>query len=267
LVTVNVSVNGAPPDTNPGGFNVTPRSVEPEAMTTAALAVLLLWFGSWTPMVETTAVTANDPDGPFPTTPKLGEVQNDPDVVAVTGQLRVLETALHPDGAAPEKESPESRVIVAVACPSPTSPGPKFCTVAATVKGTLGWDVIGTPFSAALRSAVMGGTLAGSNVAVTVVSTSRVSVQAPVPVQPPPLQPPNVIWASGAAVRVTEVPVGCVIEHAAPQLIPPGLLVTDPVPEPALLRFKVRSTAAFTVTFCCRESVSPRTLETVRVTA
>src|SRR5206468_86621 len=55
----------------------------------------------------------------------------------------------------------------------------------------------------------------------------------PVPV-PPPLQPVKVAPAAGAAVRVTTVPVVKAVEQVAPQEIPAGLLVTVPLPEPAL---------------------------------
>src|SRR5438876_144320 len=57
-------------------------------------------------------------------------------------------------------------------------------------------------------------------------------MQVPVPAQPPPLQPVKVELASGVAVKVTAVPLANGAEHAAPQAIPAGLLVTVPAPAP-----------------------------------
>src|SRR5207244_10207328 len=73
------------------------------------------------------------------------------------------------------------------------------------------------------------------NVAVTVVAALRVTVQAPGPEQPPPLQPLKVEPAAGAAVSVTAVPLAKLAAQVAPQVIPPGELVTVPLPVPALL--------------------------------
>ncbi len=58
-----------------------------------------------------------------------------------------------------------------------------------------------------------------------------VTVQVPVPVQAPP-QPVNTDPATAAAVSVTLVPEVNVDEQVAPQLIPAGLLVTEPAPDP-----------------------------------
>src|SRR5213076_2587955 len=55
------------------------------------------------------------------------------------------------------------------------------------------------------------------------------------PEQPPPLQPPKVEPAAGAAVSVTAVPLAKLAAQVAPQVIPPGELVTVPLPVPALL--------------------------------
>jgi len=71
-------------------------------------------------------------------------------------------------------------------------------------------------------------------VAVTEVAAFIVTLQVPVPVQPPPLQPVKVEPAPGAAVSVTTVPGVKEAEHVAPQEIPAGLLVTVPLPAPAL---------------------------------
>jgi hypothetical protein len=71
-------------------------------------------------------------------------------------------------------------------------------------------------------------------VAVTVVAAFTVTVQeVAVPLQPP-LQPLKTDPAAGAAVKVTAVPFVYDPEHVVPQLMPAGLLVTVPVPAPAL---------------------------------
>jgi len=72
------------------------------------------------------------------------------------------------------------------------------------------------------------------NAAVTEVAAFIVTAQVPVPVQPPPLQPVKVEPAAGAAVKVTTVPIVKEFEHVAPHEIPVGLLVTVPLPAPAL---------------------------------
>ena len=64
--------------------------------------------------------------------------------------------------------------------------------------------------------------------------TSVVSEHWTVPVQAPD-QPAKVEPAAGVAVRVTGVPLLKLDEQTAPQLIPAGLLVTVPLPVPALV--------------------------------
>lgn len=68
-------------------------------------------------------------------------------------------------------------------------------------------------------------------------------VQVPVPLHPPPLQPTKIEPAAAVAVSVTELFVGNEALQVAPQLMPAGLLVTVPVPVPALLRVSVAGTA------------------------
>jgi hypothetical protein len=58
-----------------------------------------------------------------------------------------------------------------------------------------------------------------------------VTLQAPVPLHAPD-QPPNVEAYPGASVSVTTVPAENVAWHVVPQLIPAGLLLTEPVPLP-----------------------------------
>ena len=77
------------------------------------------------------------------------------------------------------------------------------------------------------------------NVAVTVTGVLPVNVQGSVPVHPPPLQPLKTDPAAGAALSVIIVPAGYVAEHAAPQLIPVGLLLTVPAPVPTSLTVTV----------------------------
>src|SRR5437867_7204944 len=80
-----------------------------------------------------------------------------------------------------------------------------------------------------------------AKVAVTVVPALSVTVQVPVPEQPPPLQPLNVDPAAGAAVKVTTVPLAYAAMQVAPQEMPAGLLVTVPIPGPALLTVSVKA--------------------------
>ena len=77
------------------------------------------------------------------------------------------------------------------------------------------------------------------NVAVTEWLAPIVSVHVPVPEQSP-VQPAKVLPAAGVAVRMTTVPEVKLAEHVEPQLIPGGLLVTVPVPLPALDTSRVR---------------------------
>ena len=72
-------------------------------------------------------------------------------------------------------------------------------------------------------------------VAVTVRAWLMVTVQVPVPEQVSPLQPAKLDPALAVAVSVTLVPVANVLEQAAVQLMPVGLLVTVPPPAPARL--------------------------------
>jgi hypothetical protein len=89
----------------------------------------------------------------------------------------------------------------------------------------------------------------GIKVAVTVVLAVRVTVQGPVPEHPPSFQPAKNEPTAAVAVSVTGVPLskGVVwVAHVGPQLMPGGVLVTVPLPLPALVR--VRETGEVTVT-------------------
>jgi hypothetical protein len=70
---------------------------------------------------------------------------------------------------------------------------------------------------------------AGAKAALTVVAVVKTSAQLPVPEQPPP-QPVKTEPIAGIAVSVTLVPDAKEAEHALPQLIPAGELVTEPLP-------------------------------------
>ena len=76
--------------------------------------------------------------------------------------------------------------------------------------------------------------------AVTEMSAVSVTMQVPVPEQPPPLQPVKVEPEAADAVSVTTVLELKTDEHAEPQSIPVGLLVTVPLPAPVLLTVKVQ---------------------------
>jgi len=73
-----------------------------------------------------------------------------------------------------------------------------------------------------------------ANVAVTARAALIVTLHAPVPVQAP-LQPVNVEPVAGAAVRVTAAPLVNDAEQVLPQEMPVGVLVTVPLPAPALV--------------------------------
>jgi hypothetical protein len=75
------------------------------------------------------------------------------------------------------------------------------------------------------------------NVAETLRTASIITVQLPVPLHAPP-QPVKLDPAAGVAVRLTEVPGGKLALHVAPQLIPPGELVTVPFPVSLTVRLK-----------------------------
>lgn len=78
-----------------------------------------------------------------------------------------------------------------------------------------------------------GGGAAWVNVAVTEVFAEMVSLHEPVPEQAPP-QPPKVDPFVGVGVRVTSVPSSKSALQLDPQFIPVGVLLTVPVPEPAI---------------------------------
>ncbi len=77
-------------------------------------------------------------------------------------------------------------------------------------------------------------------VAETDTAAFMVTLQVPTPVQAP-LQPAKVESEEASAVRVTGVPLAKSKEQVAPQSMPAGELVTDPVPVPVLLTVRVKA--------------------------
>src|SRR5438094_943514 len=110
------------------------------------------------------------------------------------------------------------------------------------------------PVPALLTVSAKLGTL---KVAVTVVPAETATTHVPVPEHPPPLQPVKVEPAAGAAVSVTAVPLVKLAEQVTPQVIPAGVLVTVPMPVPALqtVRTKVCD-AKVAVTVVAAETVT-----------
>ena len=86
----------------------------------------------------------------------------------------------------------------------------------------------------------------GAKVAVTEAAAFSVTSQVVVP-EHPPLHPVKLEESFGAAVRVTSVPVMNELEHAVPQLIPLGLLITLPPPLPARVTERTETGAAANV--------------------
>jgi len=108
---------------------------------------------------------------------------------------------------------------------------------------------------------------------VTTVGPLSVTVQPAIPEQPPPLQPTNSEPPFGDAVRATTVPLTKLAEQIAPQLMPPGLLVTVPVPAPAgetvstkigCVKVAVTAVAAVSVTTQSPVPVQPPPLQPVK---
>jgi hypothetical protein len=85
------------------------------------------------------------------------------------------------------------------------------------------------------------------NVAFTVFAALMVTTQLPVPVHAPD-QPLNFEPELATAVRVTTVPTAYAWLHVAPHAIPAGLLVTCPLPVPALATARSLETTNVAVT-------------------
>jgi hypothetical protein len=94
------------------------------------------------------------------------------------------------------------------------------------------------------------------NVAVTLVAALTVTTHVPVPEQGA-LQPAKVEPLAAVAVSVTAVPEVTDSEQAVPQLMPAGVLVTVPEPEPTLASERVTVAAPVPDPVTERETVSP----------
>jgi hypothetical protein len=81
---------------------------------------------------------------------------------------------------------------------------------------------------------------AGFRLNVAVQSLFAVMVTFPSEQSGSPLQPANVDPAAGVAVRETMVPEEYTSEQSLPQLMPAGLLVTDPLPAPDFVKARAK---------------------------
>ena len=96
-----------------------------------------------------------------------------------------------------------------------------------------------------------------SKVAVTAVAPEIVTVQAPAPEHPPPLQPLKIDPESGVAVSVTAVPLVKFVVQFVPHAMPAGVLVTVPLPVPALVTVRANvGTSKVAVTAVAPEIVT-----------
>jgi hypothetical protein len=93
-------------------------------------------------------------------------------------------------------------------------------------------------------------------VALTDFAASMVTLQVPVPLHAP-LQPANVEPESGAAVKLTTVPLEKFDKHVVPQEIPEGVLVTVPAPVPLLATVRVKG-PEFAVKFALTDFAASR---------
>lgn len=105
----------------------------------------------------------------------------------------------------------------------------------------------------------------GVKLAVTVVFPVIVKEQVATALTHPPLNPVKAEPCEALAVRVIEVPLAKEAIQVAPQLIPPGLLLTLPLPSSARVTVRVKRGAkvavqvllAFMVTSPSKQSASP----------
>jgi hypothetical protein len=99
-----------------------------------------------------------------------------------------------------------------------------------------------------IHTLTVGGRFAVSKTAVTALAPSMVTVQAPVPVHAP-LHPANVeVSLPGEAVSDTTVPLAYDALQVEPQLIPAGVDVTVPEPDPVFVTVSVCRIANVAVT-------------------
>jgi hypothetical protein len=91
------------------------------------------------------------------------------------------------------------------------------------------------PLPASCTVSCTGTAAALVKVAVTDVAAVGLTVHAAMPLHPPPDHPANTDPELGVAARLIEEPLAKLALHVEPQLIPAGVLVTVPVPLPALV--------------------------------
>lgn len=159
--------------------------------------------------------------------------------VAVTDLLALITTVhvpvpLHPLPLQPAKVEPVAGLAVNVT-EVPLVNGKLHVVPQSIPAGLLVTVPSPTPALVTVRVKVLAGAV---KVAVTVWSTFITTLHEPFPLHPPPLQPVNVEPPVGAAVSTTVLPIAKSAAQVVPQEIPPGLLLTVPVPVPDLLTVK-----------------------------
>jgi hypothetical protein len=199
-----------------------PANTQPDSG--VACSVTRVPTGSTAPQAVPHAIPAAGPEiEPFPVTLTASGAREGcvPPMAAVTERARVTGTthAPVPVHAPPHATGPDAVSVTG-------TPAPKEATQASpqTMPGT---SLVTDPPAAATATAntVSG----GANVAVTARGSAILTEQGPVPVQPP-VQPVNDQPGVGDAVSVTVLSVGNIAEQVGPQLMPPGWLVTVPLP-------------------------------------
>ena len=159
--------------------------------------------------------------------------------VAVTDLLALITTVhvpvpLHPLPLQPAKVDPDAGAAVNVTV-VPDEKGKLHVVPQSIPAGLLVTVPIPTPALVTVRVKVLAGAV---KVAVTVWSTFITTLHEPFPLHPPPFQPVNVEPPVGAAVSTTALPIAKSAAQVVPQEIPPGVLLTVPVPVPDLLTVK-----------------------------
>jgi len=159
--------------------------------------------------------------------------------VAVTDLLALITTVhvpvpLHPLPLQPPKVDPDAGAAVNVTV-VPDEKGKLHVVPQSIPAGLLVTVPSPTPALVTVRVNVLAGAV---KVAVTVWSAFITTVHEPVPLHPAPLQPVKVEPPVGAAVSTTVLPIAKSAAQVVPQEMPPGLLVTVPVPVPDLLTVK-----------------------------
>ena len=145
-------------------------------------------------------------------------------VVALTGETAQVLVPVQPPPDQPVKIDP----ALAVAVRTTGLPDGKLAEQLVPQEMPAG-ELVTLPLPSPARITVSV-TGAGAKVALTVVAVVSVSEQDPVPAHPAPDQPMKTQPAEGVAVSATAVPAVKLAAQLDPQSIPPGVLVTEPVP-------------------------------------